>query len=85
MAQAARAGCAAVTDRGPTYAEAHRHACEVRFVCSLVPSARRAYFDGKGDRPKPLAALRGEAAAGRLLAAVQAVLRGRRSALAQQP
>lgn len=32
---------------GPTYTEAHRHACEVRYAASLPSKdARRRYLDG---------------------------------------
>lgn len=36
-----------VNDRGPTYTEEHRHACEVRYVLAMPDKqARRAYLDG---------------------------------------
>lgn len=58
-------------ERGPTWEEDHRHACEVRYICSLPTlEARRRYFDGwtneQGRLIKPLASTRGEAAAQRL-------------------
>lgn len=64
-------------DRGPTWSEEHRHACEVRFICSLpTREARRRYFDGltnaQGRLIKPLAALRGEDVVQRLRADVLA-------------
>lgn len=49
-----------MNDRGPTYSEEHRHACEVRYVVSLPDKhKRRAHLDA-------VEKLRGKAAAQRL-------------------
>jgi len=37
-------------DRGPTWTEEHRHACEVRWVCLLSKEARDRYFYGDESR-----------------------------------
>lgn len=58
-------------ERGPTWSEEHRHACEVDFIARL-PSRerRRRYFDGwtteQGRVMPPLARSRGEEAVEKL-------------------
>ena len=69
-----------VATTGPTWTEAHRHACEVRFVCSLPRAARQRYINGDGDRARPLAAIRGQAATDRLVADVRAAWAERKQA-----
>ena len=71
-------GLPPVAERGVTYSEAFRHACEVRHVCALPGADRVAYFTGRGERPRPLAAVRGAQAADRLAADVRAALDVRR-------
>lgn len=59
--------------RGFTYTETYRHQCEARFIAALPTKAQRdRYFDGDGDRLKPLAALRGADAVARLRADAKA-------------
>lgn len=55
-------------DCGFTYSEQHRHACEVRHVCSMNEYERRAFLDEKLDKK------RGFAGAQKLRLAVKAEL-----------
>ena len=74
----------ATADRGPTYTEQHRHQCEVRYVLSLGKAGRDAYFYGD-DKRKPLAAVRGEAAAALLIADARAAFEARKAARRATP
>lgn len=63
-------------DRGPTWSEAWRHECEVKFVLAMgSPEERRDHLDACERR-------RGKPAADRLRADVRAAFTARRHALA---
>ena len=74
MSGAACAGVPVAEGRGFTYSEAWRQQCEVRWLAGLPQERRRAFFEGEGAKPRPLSAIRGEAAAQELEHLVRAEL-----------
>lgn len=68
-----------MSQRGPTWTEAHRHACEVRHVLALPSRGHRAAY------LEAVAAKRGQPAADRLRADVQSAWAAARSAAPPPP
>lgn len=57
----------------PTYTEAHRHACEVRYVAAMTHERRLAYLTGE----RSVASIRGREACQRIIESLKEIANGK--------